>query len=287
MPNRGTRWMVRWMAAGRIGHRHPPARRCAAAIAPSRAIGSRTPYRALVSTYCVSCHNSKAKAGGLELDAHQHAGSGRALRSVGKGRAEAARAADAAAGVAPARRSRARVRAERARSVARQRLRQRRRIRAAPIRSAGSTAPNITTPSAICSRSRSTRPRCCRATPRATASTTSRSAICRRRCSRAMCRRRRRSASSRSAARACRRAARPSAFKPDLTQEKHIDGLPLGTRGGALVSHEFPGQRRVRDHDSARARPQRAHRRAARAARDRAAARRRARAALHRSSRCR
>jgi Protein of unknown function (DUF1592)/Protein of unknown function (DUF1588)/Protein of unknown function (DUF1595)/Protein of unknown function (DUF1585)/Protein of unknown function (DUF1587) len=28
--------------------------------------------------------------------------------------------------------------------------------------------------------------------------------------------------------------------KPDITQEGHIDGLPLGTRGGALVSHTFP-----------------------------------------------
>ena len=29
-------------------------------------------------------------------------------------------------------------------------------------------------------------------------------------------------------------------IKPDITQEGHLDGLPLGTRGGALVSHTFP-----------------------------------------------
>ena len=29
-------------------------------------------------------------------------------------------------------------------------------------------------------------------------------------------------------------------IKPDITQEGHIEGLPLGTRGGALVSHTFP-----------------------------------------------
>ena len=29
-------------------------------------------------------------------------------------------------------------------------------------------------------------------------------------------------------------------LRPDLTQEGHIEGLPIGTRGGALVSHEFP-----------------------------------------------
>ena len=29
-------------------------------------------------------------------------------------------------------------------------------------------------------------------------------------------------------------------IRPDITQEKHLEGLPIGTRGGALVSHEFP-----------------------------------------------
>ena len=28
--------------------------------------------------------------------------------------------------------------------------------------------------------------------------------------------------------------------RPDLSQDKHIDGLPLGTRGGLLVTHTFP-----------------------------------------------
>jgi hypothetical protein len=28
--------------------------------------------------------------------------------------------------------------------------------------------------------------------------------------------------------------------KPDITQENHLDGLPIGTRGGALIAHEFP-----------------------------------------------
>ena len=27
---------------------------------------------------------------------------------------------------------------------------------------------------------------------------------------------------------------------PDVTQEKHVDGLPLGTRGGGLVRYHFP-----------------------------------------------
>lgn len=29
-------------------------------------------------------------------------------------------------------------------------------------------------------------------------------------------------------------------LRPDLTQERHLDGLPIGTRGGVKVSHNFP-----------------------------------------------
>ena len=29
-------------------------------------------------------------------------------------------------------------------------------------------------------------------------------------------------------------------LRPDLTQEKHVEGLPIGTRGGTLVPHTFP-----------------------------------------------
>ena len=34
--------------------------------------------------------------------------------------------------------------------------------------------------------------------------------------------------------------ARTVRIRPDVTQEKHIPGLPLGTRGGAVISHTFP-----------------------------------------------
>ena len=33
--------------------------------------------------------------------------------------------------------------------------------------------------------------------------------------------------------------------RPDLTQEEHVDGLPVGTRGGVLISYTFPAGRRV------------------------------------------
>ena len=44
----------------------------------------------------------------------------------------------------------------------------------------------------------------------------------------------------RSAVRAARPAARRSGFPPDLTQEEHLEGLPIGTRGGAVVPYTFP-----------------------------------------------
>src|SRR6202035_6045629 len=28
--------------------------------------------------------------------------------------------------------------------------------------------------------------------------------------------------------------------RPDLSQDQHIEGLPLGTRGGTLIHHTFP-----------------------------------------------
>ena len=40
--------------------------------------------------------------------------------------------------------------------------------------------------------------------------------------------------------RAARRAATRSGLPPDLTQEEHLEGLPIGTRGGAVVRYTFP-----------------------------------------------
>ena len=70
MPNPGTRWMVRWMAAGAlaVGFAGAPGaqQKSDPASSPNP---SDAPYRALVSSYCLSCHNAKSKAGALELDA--------------------------------------------------------------------------------------------------------------------------------------------------------------------------------------------------------------------------
>ena len=67
----------------------------------------------------------------------------------------------------------------------------------------------------------------------------------------------------------------------DLTQEGHIDGLPIGTRGGTVARLHLPAGRRVRVPDPADAGSRRARRGLERAARGRAAARSRSRAGLH------
>ena len=72
MSHRRARWMVHGMAAAfaAIAGVGAPAGAAGAirlAAAAQRPVVSSTPadapYRALVSTYCVSCHNSKVKAG--------------------------------------------------------------------------------------------------------------------------------------------------------------------------------------------------------------------------------
>ncbi len=75
MSIRPARWIVRGMAAGLVaalsigvpaaqqrGNARPQADR------PDASPSADAPYRTLVSTYCVSCHNSKVKSGNLELD---------------------------------------------------------------------------------------------------------------------------------------------------------------------------------------------------------------------------
>ena len=105
--------------------------------------------------------------------------------------------------------------------------------------------------------------------------------ICRRRCSIATCRRPRRSAVWPSAARAAPPAARRSGLLPDLTQEDHLEGLPIGTRGGAVDRLHLPDGWRVRNPGSPDARSRRARRGSDRAARRRVASRQGARAGVH------
>ena len=91
------------------------------------------------------------------------------------------------------------------------------------------------------------RRRCCRPTMRRSASTTwpTRWAV-RRRCCRPISRRRGRSARSRSATRASAPGSDTYSVRQDLSQDQHLEGLPLGTVGGLRRAAHVPGRRRVR-----------------------------------------
>ena len=135
-----------------------------------------------VEAHCLDCHDKVTKTGGLALDELIEADIGRnaeawekvvrklTARQMPPKDAPRPKERDYDAAVALAG------------IVARRGRREAVRIRAAPRRSGGSTARSIRTRSATCWRWRSMSPRSCRRTSRATASTTSRSPISRRRC---------------------------------------------------------------------------------------------------------
>ena len=82
--------------------RLPATRGCRDAAAPAAADA------ALVQKYCVTCHNARAKTGGLSLDGDVARRRRRPRRDLGEGGAQAARRHDAAAGHAAPRRGDAR-----------------------------------------------------------------------------------------------------------------------------------------------------------------------------------
>ena len=96
--------------------------------------------------------------------------------------------------------------------------------------------------SATCSTTTPTRsPRRCRPTSRSADSTTSpRRSACRRPCSKAMRSRRCRSAAAPSAIARWATARRAMRLPAGSAQQRHVEGLPLGTRGGLAVEHNFP-----------------------------------------------
>ena len=193
-------------------------------------------HNTFVSRYCASCHNDRLKRGESDARRSGRAGHRPTSRSVGEGGPKAPRAADAAGRIATAGRGRLQRRDRDARDGARSRGRS--LAESGPDRHVPAPDPNRVPErdSRPARARRRCRRRCCRPTKRATASTTSRSAISRRRCSIGTSRRPKRSA--------VLAVGRPSVspggdtirIPADLTQEEHIDGLPIGTRGGALIT---------------------------------------------------
>ena len=68
------------------------------ALAQTRGEDRPDPQRALVNTYCVTCHNAIAKTGGLALDGLDLGIRGKQRADLGEGSAQATRTFDAAAG---------------------------------------------------------------------------------------------------------------------------------------------------------------------------------------------
>ena len=72
MPNQGRLLAFRWAAAGLLAVNFVSAPGAQQALGPASELASspaQAPYQALISAYCVTCHNNKTRAGGLELDA--------------------------------------------------------------------------------------------------------------------------------------------------------------------------------------------------------------------------
>ncbi len=196
--------------------------------------------RALLDKYCVTCHNDKLKTGGLTARKNRHQSCRRRRRNLGKSRPQNARRHDASPGHAAARSGHARH----LRRFARNRARSRRRLapRAGPRRSASSESHRISaTRFAICSPSKSTSPLCFPPTTKATASTIS-PTFCgsRLRCSNSICPPRALSRSLAVGDRGLGPVSQVYQLPPTLAQGEHIEGLPLGTRGGILIHQNFP-----------------------------------------------
>ena len=248
MPNRGRRLGSAWAVAGilAVGFVGAPGAQQAPAPAsplPASADASagrpEAPYRAVVATYCLSCHNTKTKAGGLELDAinaqelgaHQEAWE----KVVRKLRArqmppQGARRPEEATHTAALASLEAALDSVSATAPNPGRTDTFRRLNRTEYRNAIRDLLAIDIDAAALLPSDSASYGFDNVTVGNLSPTLLESYV--------------------SAAEKISRLAvgRPSLspggstvrIKPDLTQEKHLDGLPIGTRGGALVSHEFP-----------------------------------------------
>ncbi len=238
MPVRRNVWMLRWAAAAVVAVASGQA--SAGKQQPQvSAVTADTPYRAVVSTYCLSCHNTKTKAGGLALDtintqdiaAHQEAWE----KVVRKLRArqmppQGARQPDEAAHTAALASLEAALDSVSARTPNPGRTDTFRRLNRTEYRNAIRDLLAIEIDTAALLPSDSSSYGFDNVTVGNLSPTLLESYV--------------------SAAEKISQLAigRPSLsvggstvrIKPDITQEKHIEGLPIGTRGGALIPHVFP-----------------------------------------------
>ena len=219
--------------APRIRRSSRPRRRRAAAAAKS-------PERALLDQYCVTCHNQRAKTADIAFDTAGPRAAVRPRGRVGKGGAEAARRHDAAAGRAPAGSGGRRRPGVVAGALARPGRRGATRIRDA-WRCTGSTAPSTPMRSRNCSALRidasAFLPKddeadgfdnvasVLKVSPSFLDQYISAARV----------------VSTRALGNPSPRPA-SATYRParGTDQSAHVDGLPLGTRGGLLAEHLFP-----------------------------------------------
>ena len=209
------------------------------AQAPDRPRRSSDPparHRAVVNEYCLTCHDADHEKGGLELESILGQPVAATSRSLGKGRSQAAGAADAAGGQAPAER---------------RRLPGRRRLPRKLARSGGGCAsesrPDGDHPAADAhrvSQRRSRPPGGRRRRLVAPAGRRFQLRVRQRDGGRSVADAARPLHVGRGKDQPSRGRARPSRapggetirVPADLTQEGHIAGLPIGTRGGAVLA---------------------------------------------------
>ena len=232
------------------------------AVRPASPSSTATPasnHRPSLDCYCVTCHNERLKTADLRLDRIDVANPG-ANPSLGEGGAQGAHGHDAAAQHAAAFPGRSARAADVAGNIARCGFR--RQTESGPHRDAPPSESDRVSErrSETCWLSTSMPRRSCHPMRAVMASTTSRSATCRRRSSTATSRPRRKSAASRSAARSRLSRPTPSACRPIYAGKPCRRPADWHARRRVDPLHVRPG-RRVRHPDLARARSERERRR--------------------------
>ena len=233
------------------------------AAQPATAPAATADDHALIQKYCATCHNERVKTGGVVPSGSQPRADSRHSRETWEKVVRKLRG-----GMMPpqgmprpdeADARRARGVASRQRSIAR---RWRRPIPAAR-RSIASTAPNTATPSAICWTWRSTSPQLLPADDESNGFDNIADVL---QVSPSLLEQylaaARKISSLAVGDPTTTSSARSYRVPPDDSQEDHIEGLPLGTRGGLLVPAQLPARRRVRLQRQAAAEHRRLHDRA-------------------------
>ena len=208
-------------------------------VAVATAQTAASPERTAITRYCVACHNSKVKTGGLSLDAadvHNPAAQSEAWEKVV--RKLRTRSMPPAGLPRPDEKTYVALLSSIESSLDKAAAAKPNPGRTDTFRRLNRTEYQNAIRDLLAIESMS--PLCCPATNPAMASTTSPSAIFPRHCSNDTCRPPRK-ISRLAVGQPCPLSGGDTVtLPPDLTQEEHFEELPLGTRGGSTVKYTFP-----------------------------------------------